>query len=633
MTYGREHHQNVRGSRTWTTLLLIAIIASITPIAALSPISHAQLFSQVAYASEDEAENSPPEKPLTATAELLLKSEGDRTGQLRIEMKLEPKHRAYVDKFKLVAIDPTDLKIGEFDIQPTVKFYDQFSKKDKIGVEGAGTLVTALENLPRDAKRLKLKFTYQACTDEYCHFPKHIELSPQVRVGEVKAGGEAKADRPSPSSGPAASASDDEFSKALSEGLFSAIVFMLIAGFLTSLTPCIYPMIPITLAILGARTKGQSKVKSFALSFIYVLGIATTYSILGVIAALSGELFGSMLANVWVVSVLGLLFVAMGLSMYGLYEIQPPAFVRDKLGQGAGGKGIIASYFTGLAAGIVASPCVGPVLVSVLAHIATTQNVWLGLVLLFSFAMGMGVLFIVLGTSSNLISKVPKAGPWMEVVKFVFGTTMVAMAIYYVMPVYPDWLVHALSGLALVLISSAYGAFANAESGAQQVKKGAALAGFVIGVVLLTSAVLTRSGVILIAGGGGGASGGSSQQIQTLNWQKYSDAALQAALNEKRPVIIDFWAEWCGACHELVEKTFTDPRVRDITQGFALFKIDATLADVPEVEALKKRYRVMGLPWLVFYDAQGVERKDLTLTGFEDADAFVERLNKANASK
>ncbi|HRK07072.1 MAG TPA: cytochrome c biogenesis protein CcdA [Pseudobdellovibrionaceae bacterium] len=626
MNYGRDYSRIVRASRVWTTTILMAIIAAGT---ALSPISQAQLFSQVAHASEDAAENSPPENPLTATAELTLKSESDRTGQLRIEMKLEPKHRAYVDKFKLVAIDPTDLKIGAFDIQPTVKFYDQFSKKDKIGVEGAGTLVTDLENLPRDAKRLKLKFTYQACTDEYCHFPKHIELSPRIRIGETKSSGEAKAE--SQSSEPVASANDDEFSKALSEGMFSAILFMLIAGFLTSLTPCIYPMIPITLAILGARTKGQSKVKSFALSFIYVLGIATTYSILGVIAALSGELFGSMLANVWVVSVLGLLFIAMGLSMYGLYEIQPPAFVRDKLGQGAGGKGIIASYLTGLAAGIVASPCVGPVLVSVLAHIATTQNVWLGLVLLFSFAMGMGVLFIVLGTSSNLISKVPKAGPWMEVVKFVFGTTMVAMAIYYVMPVYPDWLVHALSGLALVLISSAYGAFANAESGAQQVKKGAALAGFVVGVVLLTSAVLARSGVILVAGGGGG--GGASQQIAKLNWQKYSDEALQAALNEKRPVIIDFWAEWCGACHELVEKTFTDPRVRDITQGFALFKIDATLADVPEVEALKKRYRVMGLPWLVFYDAQGVERKDLTLTGFEDADAFVERLHKASASK
>ncbi len=608
--------------------LILAVIVALTLLAPAPPFG-----IHIAWAAEDSGETSPPENPLTATAELTLKAEGDKSGQLRIEMKLEPKHRAYIDKFKLVAIDPTDLKIGAFDISPTVKFYDQFSKKDKVGVEGRGSLVTALDNVPRDARLLKLKFSYQACTDEYCHFPKHIELSPKVRVGDTKVPEDSKPyAAKSLTDSSKSSSQDDEFSKALNEGLLSAILFMLIAGFLTSLTPCIYPMIPITLAILGARTKGQSKVKSFALSFIYVLGIATTYSILGVIAALSGELFGSMLANVWVVSVLGLLFVAMGLSMYGLFEIQPPAFMRDKLGQGAGGKGIIASYLTGLAAGIVASPCVGPVLVSVLAHIATTQNVWLGLVLLFSFAMGMGILFIVLGTSSNLISKVPKAGPWMEVVKFVFGTTMVAMAIYYVMPVYPDWLVHALSGLALVLISSAYGAFAAAESGTQQVKKGAALAGFVLGVLLLASGVLSRAGIQFATSGGGGGSNAKSQ-VATLNWQKYSDAALEAALNEKRPVIIDFWAEWCGACHELVEKTFTDPRVREITQGFALFKIDATLADVPEVEALKKRYRVMGLPWLVFYDSQGVERKDLTLTGFEDADAFVERLQKASASK
>jgi thiol:disulfide interchange protein DsbD len=391
-------------------------------------------------------------------------------------------------------------------------------------------------------------------------------------------------------------------------------------------------MIPITLAILGARTKGQSKMKSFSLSLAYVFGIAFTYSILGVAAAKTGAIFGSALGNVWVVSAIALLFGVMSLSMYGVFELQVPAFIRDKVGSAQTGSGFGGAFATGLIAGVVASPCVGPVLVSVLTYIAQTQNMVLGFVLLFSFAMGLGVLFMVLGTSSALIGKMPKAGAWMEITKFVFGTVMVVMALYYIAPIYPKWLFNLLLGVAVVLIASAYGAFEPNEGLSSQgrLRKGLMLAAFVIGLVFAGVGVLDKAGVQL-ASGASATLMAAAPSTPELGWQKYSNQALANAIASKRPVLIDFFAEWCGACKELEHDTFTDARVRELSEKFVLLQIDAT-DDFPGLDKLKSTYGVMGLPTMVFYDSSGHVRKELTVTGFENADSFLKKMTGALAS-
>jgi thiol:disulfide interchange protein DsbD len=578
--------------------------------------------------------------PLRATARLQpsVVAPGG-TGELIIELSLAEHYHAYLDRFKLAFESPDDIKIDQYKLSPVVEFQDSVTKQMKKGIENKATMRATIE-VPAGFKAGdlvgKLDLTYQACTKDHCLFPKHIKLDLPFRVSlDAVPSTSPRASAPVADTAVASSGAHGGIEEAMKSNILLALALVFGMGFLTSLTPCIYPMIPITLAVLGARTKGQGKVKSFTISFAYVLGLAMTYSVLGVVAAKTGAMFGSALGNVYVVTAIGCLFVVMGLSMYGLFEMQVPAVVRDKLGGQKGGAGYGGAFITGMIAGVVASPCVGPVLVTVLTYIAQTQDVVLGFGMLFMFAMGMGVLFIILGTSSAMISRVPKAGAWMEYVKFIFGTVMVGMALYYIKPVYPTWLFQLLTGISIVLIASAYGVFEPiAElSGAGRVRKGAAITAFVIGLAYTLSGFSQKAGLALpglVAGGAMPGTAGADKMVK-LNWKPFSEPALKDALKSGKPVIIDFFAEWCGACKELEHDTFTDARIRTLSEKFVLLQIDAT-EDFPGLEKLKTEYKVMGLPTMVFYDAGGKRRADLTVTGFEDADKFLSRMNTAVSS-
>ena len=616
--------QNQNASKTSTTFWFRTALNAGFITAVFLPIIG---LTNSAHAFGDSGEHEVNTNPVTAIAHMPSEIPAGGAREVVIDLQVAEHFHAYVDRFKLEATTPDDLKIGDLKISPITKFMDSVSKKMRDGVQDSGQL-RALVEVPQAAKlgpqNVKLKLTYQACSKETCLFPKSIEIAGTFNV--ISGGPSFDSDASIKNQGPAQTAPPmSEFDRALGHGVFVALLAVFGMGFLTSLTPCIYPMIPITLAVLGARTQGQSRLRSFSISFTYVLGLAFTYSLLGVAAAKTGSLFGSALSNVYIVTGIALLFVTMGLSMYGMFELQVPAFLRNRLGTAQTGAGYGGAFATGMIAGVVASPCVGPVLVSVLTYIAQTQNLVLGFLFLFSFAMGMGVLFMVLGTSSALIGRIPKAGAWMDITKFVFGTAMVAMALYYIAPLYPKWLFNSLLGTAVILIASAYGAFESNEflSVAGRVRKGAMLAAFVVGLVFAMVGLLDKAG-IAIPGGGRLAEAGQTQE--KLAWKPYSDSALQAALASKRPVVIDFYADWCGACKELEHETFTDSRVRDLSRDFVLLQINAT-DDFPGLEKLKQTYSVRGLPTMVFFDRQGRIRPELTLTGFEDANAFLKRMS------
>lgn len=563
-------------------------------------------------------------KPLKATVGTVNIGK-NQTTSTSIQLSLESPYKAYKDKFRLKVLRPEGVDVRNITVTPMVSFMDPVTKKEKIGLKGEGRLLAELyasANL-KEASEIVFEITYQACTDQHCLFPTKYELKAPLVISNASMTEGTSAIKKPTAFG---------FDSALQRGLLFTFGFVFIAGILTSFTPCIFPMIPITLSIIGASQmrhmpgstdaiKGHSRWRGFSLSVAYVLGIAITYALLGVIAAKTGALFGSALSNIWVVSAIAFIFVAMGLSMYGLYEIQIPSFVRNKLSNTKTDPGYIGAFIAGLIAGVVASPCVGPVLVGLLAHVSQTQDAVMGFSLLFTFAIGMGLLLIAVGTFSSLSRKLPRSGPWMEFVKFIFGSAMIGMALYYLDPITPQPYFDFLVALTCILISSYFGAFEANEklhNAFARLRKGSMLALFAIGIAFILRGIAFNSKIKMPMM--------TSQSESHSLWSDYSDEAFEAALAAGRPIIIDFWADWCAACKELERFTFSDPLVQSELKNFALFRLDMTL-ETERTAKYRNKFRVLGLPTILFYNG-GELRSDLTLTGFESKDDFTKRLQK-----
>ena len=367
----------------------------------------------------------------------------------------------------------------------------------------------------------------------------------------------------------------------VSAGTFA---FLFLGGVLTSLTPCVYPLIPITVGVFGARSS-ESKLRSAGLSAVYVAGIAAMYSALGVFAALSGRAFGSVMSSPWVVGVIALMLFALAASMFGAFEVALPFTVQQRLNM-IRGVGYPAAFAMGLVAGIIAAPCTGPVLAGVLAFVATKRNALLGFWMLFTYAIGMGLLFFILGTTSL---RLPRSGAWMETVKSVLGVALVGAAVAMVLPFLPHPGELPLSARGLGSIAAAL-AFAAVLAGALSVsfhgeRREKALKAVTL--AALFGAVALQFGWL------GPARSDKPAKIPWLNDEKL---AVQQSRATGKPLLIDFGAEWCAACKELDVHTWTDPVVaQEVSQKFVPLKIDATNED-DQIEALEKKYAVPGLP-------------------------------------
>ncbi len=301
--------------------------------------------------------------------------------------------------------------------------------------------------------------------------------------------------------------------------------------------------------------------------------------------------------------------------MFGLFEIRPPRWVEEKLGR-QGGRGYFGALIMGLVAGIVASPCVGPVLAGILTHVAKSQDLFYGATLLFSFAMGFGLLFLVLGASSELFNKLPKSGSWMDLTKYIFGTTMLLLSVYYLDPLLPGYTSYFLAGIVMVTVSMIFGKLLrpNKEKG-DRIRKAVMGAFFVFGIALIGQAYILQTQL------------NQAPPKEGLKWEAYSKQKQETALQLSQITILYFTADWCLACKELKAFTFNDPRVLQYQNKLSYLIIDATEINETE-DALIQEYNVVGLPTLVFLDKNGKELEDLRMTGFESADRFLERLKK-----
>ncbi len=388
-------------------------------------------------------------------------------------------------------------------------------------------------------------------------------------------------------------APEDAFTRALAKGPLYAALAALVGGLGVSLTPCVYPMVAVTVSVFGAK---QSKRRSegVLLSLAFVLGIAAMFVPMGVVAGMTGSFFSAVLQNRWVIVAISLVFLAMAASMFGAFELTLPSSLTNKLAE-MGGIGYKGAFLLGLVCGLIAAPCTGPVLTGILLWIGNTKNAGLGALAMAAFSLGLGAPFFAVGAFAV---QLPKSGHWMVHVKSALGIVLVVVALYF--------------------LNNSFG-FANAWVSGSLAFAAVALLVVVLGVLLgavhrefaepgVGVKVSKGLGIVMASVGSLLAVLSLTKPTSALSWEHEGlERALARASSEKRPMLVDFTAAWCAACKELDKKTFAEPRVGQELGRFVAVKIDATNDDDPAVAATMSRFKVVGLPTVVLFDSNGKE--------------------------
>ena len=553
----------------------------------------------------------------------------------------------YRDKLAFVVKSPADIKITRVDTPAgDIKDDPSFGRTEVYHHNFSASL--ALSRALAGNETLVLAATWQGCNEAVgvCYPPiKHdFSLTAGGSVAGVATSGAAASATPDAAK-PAASESDtSKIERVLKGGSFWAVVATFFGfGLLLALTPCVFPMIPILSGIIAGQNKQLTKASGFLLSLAYVLGMAITYALAGVAAALSGTLLSNALQNPWALGIGAGIFVLLALSMFGFFELQLPSFIQSKFSDASNkmkGGNFVGVFVMGALSAVIVGPCVAPPLAAALAFIAQTGNTTLGGVALFVLALGMGVPLLLVGLSAGAL--LPRAGGWMNAVKYFFGVMMLAIAIYLISPIIPAWINMLL--WAVLLIASAIYLHAldplpEKASGWKRLWKG-------LGVVLLVGGLSIILGMLagsrdllqpleiykgsVFKGGAGGVAMAAEQEglaFERVKSVAELDTRLAAAKAEGRAVMLDFYADWCVSCKEMEHLTFSDPKVQARLHKMVLLQVDVT-ANTDADKALLKRFNLFGPPGLIFWDGTGAQ-SDYKVIGFEKADKFLASINSA----
>lgn len=595
-------------------LLLFALLVGMTVFVAASEVPEVKISSTVSHT------------PVPAGQEF----------SITVDYAIPDRHHLTAHFFELV---PDAMNGFEFGLQQPSA--GQFEEGEIIRRKRAGIRIpvqVAPDAVPGEYT-IAGKASYQICQEApafMCFPPSELPFSVAVTV--VTSGAAAlenpdslkteETDGVVPVSGKVSL--EQRLQTALTDNLVVAFLLVFLFGFLTSLTPCVYPMIPITISYIGGRSAGQSRSRGFFLSLFYVLGLAIVYAFLGVFAAVTGALFGTVTQTFWVRGFVSLVFGIMGLSMLGVFNLQLPSALQGRLQAGGPRSGFPGAIAMGMVAGLVAAPCAGPVIVALMTYIASTGNIVLGFVLMLGFAFGMGILFIVIGTFSGLITSLPAAGLWMDNVKKIFGAVMIAVALYYAKPLMPPPVYGFMIGLGLLFLGAALGAFkpsAKDEPIGRDIRKATAILIAVLGIYFAVNLVPVPGKIVperLFS-----LPEGQSGYTETV-WRTDLEQALKDAETQEKNVILDFGAEWCAACKELEHKTFSDTDVLKRLKTMTAIKIDCTKAKDPLVKDVLSRFSVTGLPTVIILDKQGQELG--RFTSFLPPEEFIKFLDQTLSS-
>jgi len=376
-----------------------------------------------------------------------------------------------------------------------------------------------------------------------------------------------------------------------------------LGGLALNLTPCVYPLIPITVGYFGGQSEG-STTKLFMMGVLFILGLAVTYSAIGVITSLTGAVFGALLQSPIVILIIVAIMLALSLSMFGVYEFKLPDSLVNKAG---GAKaGLFGAFFMGLTMGIVAAPCIGPFVLGLVTYVATKQDPYFGFLLFFVLAVGLGTPYLFLAVFSGKIKNLPRAGEWMDAVKHIFGFILIGMALYFLLPLLPESI--SAYVLPVFMIGTAiYLLFF--EKLANSVK------GFRIFKIVFSVLIMTVGVYALIP-----------SETNSVDWKPFTEDALTEITG--KGVIIDFYADWCIPCKELDALTFSDPKVIELSKEFETYKADMTKALSLEVENLRNDFNIVGVPTVLILNANGEEIE--RITGFVNAQEFYKLISNVD---
>ncbi len=478
------------------------------------------------------------------------------------------------------------------------------------GVKFIGAILKISDSVKVGTIEIPIEISYQACNDESCMPPSSVYDTLKVEVvdnstpiNEINQDVFSRLNISYTQPQTKAEPNDDGgiASTLESSGLLLSLLFVFLGGLALNLTPCVYPLIPITIGYFGGQSEGKTS-KLFMLGVLYVLGMALTYSVVGVVTAMSGAVFGALLQNPIVIVGIAAIFVVLALSMFGLYEIKAPdALVMKAGGARSGGFG---AFFMGLTMGVVAAPCIGPFVLGLVTYVAAKGDIFYGFIMFFFLAVGLGVPYLFLAIFSGRIKSLPRAGFWMDGVRNIFGFILIAMAIYFVNPILPKVVAHYLlpifligAGIYLLFIDK----LANDVKGYRIFKS-------VFSIVMIIAAAW-----MLIPA-----------NESAPNWEKYSDKKYEAALQNNDKIIIDFYADWCIPCKELDELTFSNAEVISILSDYSTLKVNMTNSS-DEKEIIRNKFKVRGMPTILFINSEGNEVN--RITGFVNAEEFKKLLN------